>query len=211
MSEEKQIRQERFQLLLQQILLPQDLVGNYFQAGSIKKLTIHKRERRWHFDLLIGQVLPFEVFQLFSSHISRAFEHIAAVTFSLQYETQQISVEKVVDYWPYFIQSLDGFSPSIIQYLSQQQPKLNGQKLIVEVRNETEGMALSKKLREPLAEAFKNIGFPVFQIETKVKQMKDEYKQFVEQKQQEDHSKMLAAMVEKQRQEKNSRKDKSVE
>ncbi len=206
MSEEKQIRQERFQLLLQQILLPQDLVGNYFQAGSIKKLTIHKRERRWHFDLLIGQVLPFEVFQLFSSHISRAFEHIAAVTFSLQYETQQISVEKVVDYWPYFIQSLDGFSPSIIQYISQQQPKLNGQKLIVEVRNETEGMALSKKLREPLAEAFKNIGFPVFQIETKVKQMKDEYKQFVEQKQQEDHSKMLAAMVEKQRQEKTAEK-----
>lgn len=206
MSEEKQIRQERFQLLLQQVLLPQDLSKKYFEGGSIQKLTIHKQEKRWHFDFLIKEVIPYEVFQLFNTHIARTFEHIAKVTFSLQYIEQIITPQNTIDYWPYCIQSMDGFSPSIIQYLSQQVPEVNGNKLTIQVRNETEGMALTRKLREPLIESFKKVGFPPFQIETKVKQLNEEYRQFVEQKEQEDHSKMLAAMVEKQKQEKAAEK-----
>ncbi|QOY34511.1 PolC-type DNA polymerase III [Anaerobacillus isosaccharinicus] len=206
MSEEKQIRQERFQLLLQQILFPTDLSEQFFKDGLIHKLTIYKNEKKWQFDFQLEKPLPFQVFQIFQERLGQAFGHIASVTFTLSYSQNETNEALIVNYWPFLVESLEGFSPSILHYLKGQTPTIQGQKLTISVRNETEGTALSRKLREPLKEAFLKYGFPNYQLETAVKQSKKEFQQFVEQKEQEDHSKSVAAMIEKQKLEKRADK-----
>lgn len=205
MSEDKQIRQERFQLLLQQILFPTDISEQFFKDALIQKLTIYKNEKRWKFDFLLPNLLPYEVFQLFQDRLRQAFSHIASISFTLSY-SQPSYDERVIDYWPYLVENLEGFSPSILHFLKGQKPVLQGQKLTITVRNETEGIALSRKLKEPLKEAFMIVGFPSYQIETIVKESKQEFQQFIEQKEQEDHSKMISAMIEKQKNEKRAEK-----
>lgn len=206
MNEETQIRKERLQLLLQQILFPEDLSQKYFHDGLIHKLSIYKNEKKWQFDFQLEKIIPFQVFQLFNEKLGQAFGHIAAVSFTIRYADQKIDEKTVLEYWSHIIDCLDGISPSIVQFLKGQTPVIEGQKLIISVRNETEATALARKLKEPLKEAFFNVGFPYFQVETTVKESKKEFQQFVQQKEEEDHSKMVAAMIEKQKQEKRAEK-----
>lgn len=206
MSEELQIRKERLQLLLQQILFPEDLSEKYFHNGLINKLSIYKNEKKWQFEFELDKMIPFQVFQLFHERIGQAFGHIANVSFVISYKEESIVEDKLKEYWPYLISCIEGISPSIIQFLKTQTPKLEGQKLIITVRNETEAVALSRKLKEPLKESLNKVGFPNYLIEPLIKESSKEFQQFVEQKQQEDHAKMVQAMIEKQKQDKKAEK-----
>ncbi|OIJ17872.1 PolC-type DNA polymerase III [Anaerobacillus alkalidiazotrophicus] len=206
MNEDRRIRMERFQLLLQQILFPEDLTQQFLNNGVIHKLSIFKNEKKWQFDFEFERILPFHVFQLFHNRIGQAFSHIASVSFTIRYTDTKVDNKVVLSYWPYLVECLEGFSPSIIQFLKGQTPVIEGNKLSINVRNETEAIALSRKLKEPIKESFLKLGFPNYQVETVVKESKKEFQQFVEQKEQEDHSKMVAAMIEKQKQEKRAEK-----
>ncbi len=202
MSEEKQIRQERFQLLLQQILFPTDLSERFFKDAFIQKLSIYKNEKKWEFQFQFNNLLPFQVFQLFQERLGQTFGHIAEVAFTLSYSEATNDEKTILEYWPYVVDRLDGFSPSILHFLKAQTPAIQGQKIMITVRNETEATALSRKLKDPLKDVFLKLGFPSYQVEATVKQSKQEFQQFIEQKEQEDHSKMIAAMIEKQKVEK---------
>lgn len=206
MNEDRRIRMERFQLLLQQILFPEDLTQQFLNNGVIHKLSIFKNEKKWQFDFEFERILPFHVFQLFHDRIGQAFSHIASVSFTIRYTNTKVDNKVVLSYWPYLVECLEGFSPSIIQFLKGQTPVIEGNKLSINVRNETEAIALSRKLKEPIKESFLKLGFPNYLVETVVKESKKEFQQFVEQKEQEDHSKMVAAMIEKQKQEKRAEK-----
>ncbi|WP_396126275.1 PolC-type DNA polymerase III [Anaerobacillus sp. CMMVII] len=150
--------------------------------------------------------MPFPVFEIFQQRLGQAFGHIAKVSFTLRYVKSDLNESLIVEYWPFLIDSLEGFSPSILHYLKGQTPVIQGQKLILTVRNETEATALSRKLKEPLKSSFLKLGFQNYQVETTVKESKQEFQQFIEQKEQEDHSKMVAAMIEKQKVEKRADK-----
>ncbi|WNF35423.1 PolC-type DNA polymerase III [Bacillaceae bacterium IKA-2] len=206
MSEEKRIREERFQLLLQQILFPEDLVQQFLQNGLIQKLSIYKNEKKWQFDFQLEKPLPYQVFQLFSERLGQAFGHIAVVSSTFQYSNPTTDEKIVADYWPYLVDSLEGFSPSIMLFLRGQTPMISGQKLIISVRNETEATALIRKLKAPFKETFLKLGFQNYQLETEIKQSKQEYQEFIEKKAEEDDSKAVAALIEKEKQEKRADK-----
>ncbi|MBU8906976.1 PolC-type DNA polymerase III [Desertibacillus haloalkaliphilus] len=198
MSEE-QIRRERFQLLLQQIQIPEDIVNEHFQGGKINKLTIYKEKKRWHFDFALKNMMPFAVFELLSNRLTQGLAHVAAVTFSITYEQQNITKETFSEYWHHIVSQLEGVSPALRSLLEGQQPTVNGQQLTIQVRSDTEAIALKRKLTEPLHKTLTSLGLPVFQLEAEVKESQQDYERFVEQKKQEDHSKMIEAMMEKQK------------
>ncbi|MGO4887743.1 PolC-type DNA polymerase III [Anaerobacillus sp. MEB173] len=201
-----QIRKERFQLLLQQVSIPEDLVRSYFQGGSIQKLIVQKETKTWHFQLHIPQILPYSAFEVFSDRLHQGLKHIANISFSLAYDDNKLSEHIINEYWPYLVSQIEGCSPSIIQLLKDQKPVLKDAKIMINVRNETEAVALKRKLPELLAPTFQRVGFPALQLELVVKESQQEYEKFVEQKQQEDHSKVVAAMIEKQKMEKSAEK-----
>lgn len=195
MSQELQIRKERFQLLLEQISLPTNLVDSYFQDAWIEKVTIERSKKSWHFEFGLQTPIPLEVFLLFKSHLINTFQQIAYVTFSLSYSSQASTGNAVQEYWPYIIEQIKGVSPSVLSLFREQVPKQLGNKLILNVRNEPEAMAIKKKYASILDTIFQTLGFPSFTIETEVIHLEEEYVKFKDQTEQEDRTKMLEALL----------------
>ncbi|HHY21286.1 MAG TPA: PolC-type DNA polymerase III, partial [Bacilli bacterium] len=201
MGDELHIRKERFQLLLQQILIPEDVANRFLQDGKIMKLTIDREQRSWRFQFQLINPLPVNVYQLFSEHIKQAFAHIATVHFHIQYERTTLEQSLVADYWPMFVSQLQ-LSDGLTSLLTNQVPQMEGNKLIVYARHEAEATALSRKLVELLNDVLASFGFPPCQIEVRIKESKQEFAEFVEQRSQEDQSKVVEAILEKKKQEK---------
>ena len=195
MSQELQVRKERFQLLLEQISLPTILIDSYFQDAWIEKVTIERSKKSWHFEFGLQTHIPLEAFLLFKSHLINTFKQIANVTFSLTYSVQANFGNVVLEYWPYIIEQLEGISPAVLSLFREHVPKQLGNKLILNVRNEPEAMAIKKKYASNFDTIFQTLGFPSFTIETEVIHLEEEYAKFKDQTEQEDRSKMLEALV----------------
>ncbi|MFS0865068.1 PolC-type DNA polymerase III [Fredinandcohnia sp. 179-A 10B2 NHS] len=195
-------QKERFTVLLQQIGLTEDAVMNHFENAGIEKLTIDKENKAWHFYFSLGKILPPDVFQLFSTQLRSKFSHIALVSFSLQVQSAQVTEEIVQAYWSLCLQELDGISPPILSLLHNQIPSVQGVKLQLKTRNETESITIKKKYGQMLTNVYQAFGFPMFQIDTVVEASNDEYQKFLEQKQQEDQEKALLAVADMQKKDK---------
>ncbi|MFA9558046.1 PolC-type DNA polymerase III [Evansella sp. AB-rgal1] len=200
MNEERQIRQERFNLLLEQVVMPEDLVQMHLQEGAIEKLEVFQKDRKWIFHFSLPTILPYSAFELFESRIQHGLEHIAAVEIKLSY-TEEIDVNKHLrEYWPYFIEKLRSSTNGLIKRLQEQTPYIHGNKIVITVMNETEGEMVLRRIQEPIQHIFEKLGFGRISVETIIKESKEAVEKFIEQKTQEDHSKMLEAMMEQKKQ-----------
>ena len=110
-------------------------------------------------------------------------------------------------YWDNVAELMKEHSASLTAVLKSQTPKISGNKLIVTVRNETEAAIARRKLSGPLSECYTHAGFPKYMLEVEVKASEQDYQKFVEQKQQEDQSKMMEALIEKEKADKSSSKN----
>ncbi|ADU30718.1 PolC-type DNA polymerase III [Evansella cellulosilytica] len=200
MNDDREIRKQRLQLLLEQIAIPQEMIDSHFREGTIEKLEVYKNEKKWHFYISLPSILPFPVFQLFYSHIQKRLEHIAKVDITLAY-TENINLSNYIkDYWPFFVEKLRSHTNGLIRRLQNQIPSVEGKKVIISVLNETEGEMIQRRVQEPLQHAFEQVGFGKPVVETIVKESKEEIEKFEEKKNEEDHSRMVEAMMEKKKQ-----------
>ncbi|UTR10832.1 PolC-type DNA polymerase III [Evansella sp. LMS18] len=201
MNGDQQIRQERFELLLEQVAMPDDIVKQYLQEGAIERLEVYQSEKRWRFTIFLPQVLPFPAFELFQSRIRQGLQHIAKVDVSLTYGREVSLGEYIKDYWPFIVETLRSSTNGLIRRLQEQTPQMDGRKLIIAVMNETEAEMVKRRLQEPFQQVVRELGFEVPVLETEVKESKEAIEKFVEQKNEEDHSKVVEAMMEKKKQE----------
>lgn len=203
MSEHAQGNKERFQLLLQQLELVEDAVVKHFYNAQIERLLVEKKTRKWHFQFLLENILPYNVYALFTSQLERKFSQIAAISYNIQVANPTITPELLLQYWNYCIQQIDGISPPLLKLLNGQNPSVNGNKLTVSVRNEAEGLTLKSKYSSIIGDIYQSFGFPVITIDTDVQtdHKNDEYEQFLLAKQKEDQERGLQAMVELQKKE----------
>ncbi|SDG99069.1 DNA polymerase-3 subunit alpha [Alteribacillus persepolensis] len=198
---EDHIRQERFQLLLQQVMMPEDVVNKYFSEGRVDKLTIWKEEKKWHFQFTLPNPLPYEVYVQLEQRMTKAFQQIADVHFSISYSEKALPLSDLPMYWPSVVSKLEGLAPYARQRLQGNTPTVNGNIVTITCKNEAEGSALKRRLQEPLNEVLASFGFSFCQIDTLVETSAEEVAQFEEKKKQEDHSKIVEAMMEKKKQE----------
>jgi len=196
---DEQVKKRNLHILLEQIKAPQDFVATYFQEALLDKLVIDTADRSWHFHICVPAPLPFEIYQWFKTRLQETFANIAPVSFSLQSDVQEISESLICDYWPLFIDELTNVSDSILSFLKGQKPKLDGSKLIISARNEAEAVVLKRKLSESLAGSFQICGLPVLTVETEVKQSEADYEKFLEQKENEDRTKMAEAVIQREK------------
>lgn len=203
MSEHAIGKKERFQLLLQQLQLIEDAVVVHFNNAQIDRLLVEKKNRKWHFQFLFEKILPYNIYVLFTTQLERTFSNIATISFHIQVENQTLTTELIREYWSYSIQQIDGIAPPLLKLLHEQLPEVNGNKLTINVRNETEGLALKRKYGEIISKIYQSFGFPSLSIETELKNVEksDEYQQFLLAKQKEDQERGLQAMVELQKKE----------
>ncbi|MCM3765730.1 PolC-type DNA polymerase III [Neobacillus niacini] len=203
MSEHALGKKERFQLLLQQLQLTEDAVVVYFNNAQIDRLLVEKKARKWHFQFLLENILPFKVFTMFTTQLERTFSNIATVSFSLKTANHTYAPEIFCDYWSYCIRQIDGISPPLVKLLNGQVPEVSGNKITLSVRNEAEGLTIKQKYSPIISEIYQSVGFPPLSFETKVNpdEKSEEYQQFLEAKQKEDQERALLAMVEMQKKE----------
>ncbi|NRD78875.1 PolC-type DNA polymerase III [Bacillus sp. BRMEA1] len=209
MSENALGKKERFQLLLQQLNLIEDNFVMHFNNAQIDKLVVEKKSKRWHFYFLLEKILPFNVFQMFTTQLERTFSNIAVVSAEFNASDQALTPELIRDYWSYSVQQIDGISPPLLKILNEQLPEVSGSKLTISVRNEAEGLTLKRKYGTLLSDIYQSFGFPMLAIETeyKAEENNEEYEKFLLAKQKEDQERALLAMVEMQKQE--AEKDKA--
>ncbi|MDH5161228.1 PolC-type DNA polymerase III [Heyndrickxia oleronia] len=194
-------RKERFRVLLQQLNLTDNMVVQSFANAEIEKLVVEKNKKSWHFYFLLERVLPYEIFYRFSTQLRHVFHHIAQVDFSIRVMDTQISEKEVLDYWSYCVKELDGISPMLLSLLNGQVPKLKGNKLTIQARNDTEARTLKQKYGEIISTIYQNLGFPLMMIESEIGQNEsnEEYKKFIEAKQKEDEERAKLAVMEMQK------------
>ncbi|WP_282034543.1 PolC-type DNA polymerase III [Metabacillus indicus] len=203
MQEERlKAQKERFHLLLQQIGLTEDTVYPFFSEGAITKLTVLKQQKKWEFQFSFQKILPFDAYRLFQAKLTKAFSHIADVTFQLTVKDQSFNEKLVADYWSVCVQELEGISPPMLSLLNEQTPEVQGVKLIIKTKNETEAMAIKKKYTPLLQDSFSQYGFPSLQFDTKTTISKEEIAQFQEKKKLEDQEKVMLAITEMEKKDK---------
>ncbi|MEH7415809.1 PolC-type DNA polymerase III [Neobacillus drentensis] len=203
MSEHALGNKERFKLLLQQLQLVEDAVVVHFQNAQIERLLVEKKERKWHFQFLFENILPFNVYLKFTTQLERTFSNIAAISYNIQVTNPAITPDLILEYWNYCAQQIDGISPPLVKLLNEQIPEVSGNKLTVAVRNEAEGLALKRKYGPVIGNIYQSFGFPLLAIDTELKneEKNDEYQQFLLAKQKEDQERAHMAVVEMQKKE----------
>jgi DNA polymerase III subunit alpha, Gram-positive type len=203
MNENPAGKKERFQILLQQIGLTDDDYMPYFQQALIEKLSVSKQRKKWHFYFSFQQILPFRVWQQFYQQLTKSFSHIASIDMTINVLHPEVTEQLVHDYWKYCVQQLDGISPPILTLLNEQYPMLQGQKVIVNVNNELEGMQIKNKYSSMILSVFEKVGFPRLSIQTEIvsTEPSEEYHQFLEQKRKEDEERAKQALLEMQKRE----------
>jgi DNA polymerase III subunit alpha, Gram-positive type len=201
MSDHASDKVERFQHLLQQLELTEDAVVVHFHHAQIEKVVVEKKARKWHFFFLFEKIVPCSVYGRFTTQLEKVFAPIASVSYSVSVSDQQFSDDLLIDYWKNCIREIDGIAPPLLKLLDEQIPKIQGNKLILSVRNETEGLALKRKYEGIIANIYQSFGFPLLAIETEIQstEKNEEYEQFLLAKQKEDQERGLLALIEMQK------------
>ncbi|MBA4536226.1 PolC-type DNA polymerase III [Bacillus aquiflavi] len=196
-------KKERFQLLLQQLKLTEDAVVKYFENAQIEKVVIEKGARKWHFHFLFNRLIPFNVYSEFIIKLEKAFSHIASVSYTIKVSNSSSSKELMIDYWQGCIKEMEGISPPLLKLLNEQIPTVQGNKLIINVKSELEGLTIKRKYAEMISLIYESFGFPPITIETKIidQLSNNEYEHFLQEKEKEDQEKAMQALVEMQKRE----------
>ncbi|KRF68192.1 DNA polymerase III [Bacillus sp. Soil768D1] len=194
---------ERFQLLLQQMDLTEDAFVNFFIGAEIDKLSIERESKTWHFAFNIPALIPCSVHTRLATQLASTFAHIAKVSFTLNVANPQVTEQLVKEYWENCIGELQGMSPALLSLLNEQEPTVNGYKIIVSARNDTEAGQLKRKYSGLISNIYQTFGFPPLTLDAEVKETvsNPDYQKFLEEKQKEDAEKGLAALVEMQKKE----------
>ncbi|SPT96380.1 DNA polymerase III subunit alpha, Gram-positive type [Bacillus spizizenii] len=207
LMEQLSVNRRQFQILLQQINMTDDTFMTYFEDGEIKKLTIHKASKSWHFHFQFKSLLPFQIYDTLTTRLTQSFAHIAKVTSSIEVQDAEVSESIVQDYWSRCIEELQGISPPIISLLNQQKPKLKGNKLIVKTKTDTEAAALKNKYSSMIQAGYRQFGFPDLQLDAEIFVSEQEVQKFREQKLAEDQERAMQALIEMEKKDKESDED----
>ncbi|WLD95191.1 PolC-type DNA polymerase III [Alkalihalobacillus sp. AL-G] len=199
--EDLEIRKERLNLLLEQIAFPEDK-KTWFENGYVQKLSIQKEQKKWTFHIHVSRPLPYPVFQLFDSLLTKAFETIAATESVIHCSESELTKELLEGYWNPCLERLKESSLPVREMLGAQLPTIQGSKVTVKVSNDAQSMLFQRKLAPVLGQSFLKLGFPPLTFETLVERNEEDYQKFVEQREQEDKSKVMAALMEKEKAEK---------
>ncbi|SER56647.1 PolC-type DNA polymerase III [Salisediminibacterium halotolerans] len=200
MSADLHIRKERFQLLMEQVAMPDDIVQTYVQEAYIDRLDVYKAAKKWHFSFVLPQMLPYETYERFRARIVDGLQHIADVSFTVQYEHVPELEKRLQEYWPFIIQQLRAYTNGLIHRLESQDPQVKNNTIVLACINETEQEMIQRRVNEPLQQTLQAAGFGEMALEVIIKESEEEVARFNEQKKEEDHFQVVEAMKEKQKQ-----------
>ncbi|MFX3632955.1 MAG: PolC-type DNA polymerase III [Candidatus Pristimantibacillus sp.] len=97
-------KRQRFELLLQQSKLPQELINSYYQDGYIDQVLVAKSNRKWTFCIRKTSLVPYKAYSGLCQAVSMNFSHIADTSFQFHYEDSVAPADIAKEYWPLFVE-----------------------------------------------------------------------------------------------------------
>ncbi|MET1247858.1 PolC-type DNA polymerase III [Sporolactobacillus sp. STCC-11] len=194
---------ERFAMLLEHIDAPQEWIERYFNHGEIEKLSVFRSERRWHFELQLEGILPFQVYEWLDSHLKQHFQSVVSkITFTIHAREAEEADNYFAEYWSAVSGELCQEFPALKLCLSRQQPELRDRQLVLSANSETEAGLIKRKIPKVLNEKIRDFGFPPISLDVKInsEDRSKAYDSFVKQREAEDQQKVVQAMIERQKQ-----------
>ncbi|HLS06913.1 MAG TPA: exonuclease domain-containing protein, partial [Bacillota bacterium] len=184
-------KQEKLLLLLKQINFPEETINKYFTESYLERLDVYQQTKTWHFHIWGPKIVPAPIFHELNERLIQSFQSIATIKLTLSAADQTVNDGVFNEYWQLYLETKNGLSPGIKDLIMNQQPKIDGQQLIVTARNEAEAIALKKRLEESFKLFCEMVGLPTYTVTVTVNQEAEAYAKFVEEKAEED--KQLAA------------------
>ncbi len=191
-------KRQRFELLLQHIGLPQDLIQSYFQDGYIDQVIVNKNNREWTFCLCKTSIVPFTALRAFMQAAEVKFKEIAKLDFKFQFDKVVATENIVQQYWPLFMQWIEQKMASVNGWLQKSTVEAEDGLLTVYLLDNT-GLELARKkqLDEYIVAFFKDTFDRECRIKLAVGQSRDEvYEQFMQRIEQEERERVQELMAE---------------
>ena len=163
-----------FLTLLQQLKLTEDVYMSFFEQGELTRLTVHKTNRIWNFSIKLQNILPFPLYQLFTTRMAEEFSNIAQTNLTIEVHNPEINEQLISDYWLTAVNQIDQMAPTLKNILISQIPTFNGNKIVVDCVMEVEQLTLKSKYTDKIANAYKSLGFPTLGIEFRLVEMSEE-------------------------------------
>ncbi|MDF2836905.1 MAG: polC, partial [Paenibacillus sp.] len=137
-------KRQRFELLLQQAELPQELIHTYFQDGHIEQVIVSKSNREWTFCIRKTSMVPLQAYNGLCQAVRQKFSHIADITFVFQYETVVDTENIVMQYWPLFMEWAQREIASVNGWLQKASLEVAGDIISLTLMDAT-GLELARK------------------------------------------------------------------
>ncbi|WP_168122216.1 PolC-type DNA polymerase III [Paenibacillus sp. HB172176] len=139
-------KRERFELLLKQSGLPQEIIQSYFEDGYIDQVIVNSNNRQWTFCIRKTSMVPFGAYNSLCQAIRTTFDHIADTSFIFDYD-EIIETENIVlQYWPLFLDWAGREIASVNGWLQKAGVEAQGKAVQLTFHDAT-GLELAKKKR----------------------------------------------------------------
>lgn len=157
--------QSRFRLLLEQMNLAPDLMNHpLMNTGKIIEVQVSQKKGTWNFCLEFDQILPVEMFQILSQHLTMAFKEIATVSLAITARDNQYTEDLLQDYWTFALNGQEETSPLVRQVLTTQRPVLKDKKVLFPIATDATRDLLMQQYLPTIEKKYQEFGFQPFRI-----------------------------------------------
>ncbi|MCR8630773.1 PolC-type DNA polymerase III [Paenibacillus radicis (ex Xue et al. 2023)] len=138
------LKRERFEMLMAQARVPDEVVNSFFQDGYIDKVETSRTNREWTFYIIKNSIVPQEVYRSFCKMIRDKFAHIAAIRFMLRY-TDEVPPDSIAhEYWGMFVEWVQREATSVNGWMNKAKIEVQGDQLTL-LMLDSIGLELAKK------------------------------------------------------------------
>jgi DNA polymerase-3 subunit alpha (Gram-positive type) len=145
----------RFEQLMQQAQLPEQLVREHFSDGYIEQVRCSQTNRHWTFFLYKETLVPVHVYRAFSKQIQEAFQHIAQISFIIRFSEQVTDQTLVEEFWSLLVSWLQREMTSVNGWLAKAKVEMQHDRLRILLMDQTwVDLATKKQLDERISHFF---------------------------------------------------------
>ncbi|NHN28343.1 PolC-type DNA polymerase III [Paenibacillus agricola] len=164
-------KRHRFEMLMEQARVPQDVVHSFFTDGYIDKVETSRKNREWELYIVKSSIVPQDVYISFCKMVRDKFAHIAAIRFMLKY-TDAVPAEAIaLEYWSMFVEWVQREETSVNGWMNKAHIEINNHILTL-VMLDSIGLDMAKK--KNIGQWIQTFYLKYFGIEFQVRYSKNE-------------------------------------
>lgn len=191
-------KRQRFEMLLEQSGLPQELIQAYFEDGYIDQVIVNKHNNDWTFCIRKTSLVPLQAYNGLTHQVRKKFAHIASTSFQFNYDSIVETENIVMQYWPVFLEWAQKNVASVNGWLQRADIVAADKLLTIGLMDHT-GLELAKKKKidEEVSNFYQSYFAREIVVKLSLSESKQEiYEQFRDEIQQEDSEEISRLMAE---------------